>query len=425
MADVRPFCGIRYNLTGVSELDKLITQPYDRITPEMRQRYLASPYNFVRLTLPEGKNSYEQSAATCAKWLEKDVLVRDSKPGIYVYHEEFKISNVHKIRKSFIGVLRVEEFEKGTVLPHERTLSGPKVDRLDLLRATHKDYEQIFLLYPDPLHEIDTIWETSGEPDFQATDEYGIIHKVWAITDPEKLKAVHEKMADKVLLIADGHHRYETALGFRKEMEKKNPDLPLDAALRFKTCAFVNEADPGLVVLPIHRMIQKLPELDWDEKLAHIREFFQVKRIKTADAATELNRNRNTHAFVLHFGKDRTYLLRLLDPSCIDKYTSPERSPAYRRLDVTVLHALLIENILGIRPEQAEKHIKYEHECHDAIAKVDSGKFQACVLVNPTKVEQVQKLARQGERMPQKSTDFYPKLISGLVFFDIETTEKV
>ncbi len=425
MADIRPFLGIRYNPAKVPDLSKIVTQPYDKISPSMKKGYLEThPHNFVRLILPDGEDRYQNSAALCQEWLEQSVLKKDARPAIYVYHQQFEMSSKPWLRKGFIAALRIEEFEKGTVLPHERTLSKPKADRLNLVRATGKDYEQIFMLYSDPEQKVNAVLEPSEEPDMIATDEYAVIHKVWALTEPEKLSAVQQEMADKTVLIADGHHRYETALNFRQEMEKQNPDLLLDAALRFKSCAFINIADPGLVILPTHRLVFGL-SIDWNAVMDRVTELFRVTQVPAVDAVTELGKHQDTNAFALHLGKGKTFLLQLLDPSGVENYLSPERSPEYRRLDVTVLHALVIEHILGISSENIEDHVKYEREPREAIAKVDTGKFQAALLMNPTRVEQVRTLARLGERMPQKSTDFYPKLISGLVFSDIQETERV
>ncbi len=426
MADIKPFCGIRYNPARVPELSKVVTQPYDKITPEIKQDYLAgNEHSFVRLILPDGEDRYHQSSVLCDRWLDEDVLLRDAKPAIYVYHEEFTVLGEHRVRKGFIAVTRVDEFQKGTVLPHERTLSKAKADRLDLLRATHKDYEQIFMLFPDPEREVDKLLEPTGNPDMTATDEYGVAHRVWVVTDPERIRAVRERMADKVLLIADGHHRYETALNLRRETEEQNPNLPPDAALRFKSCAFVNVADPGLVVFPTHRLVRNLPDLDWTGIPTRAEKLFHVTPIPTGEADAHLKEHADKHVFVLHTGKEKTWLLQLIDPASVSNHVNPERSADYRGLDVTILHSIVLEHLIGVSPNDIEDHVKYERDWQKAIARVDQGEFQAALLMNPTRVEQVRTLAGKGERMPQKSTDFYPKLISGLVVFDIGNTETV
>jgi uncharacterized protein (DUF1015 family) len=423
MADIRPFRGIRYNPARVPDLDRVATQPYDKVSPEMKQAYLAAdPHNFVRLILPE---NYEDSDRRCRQWLDEGVLIRDGKPALYAYHEEFEALGTRHVRKGFIGLLRVDEFEKGTVLPHERTLSKAKADRLNLARATRKDYEQIFMLYSDPDREVDRLLEPAGEPDLKLTDEYGVKHRAWTLTDPAAIAAVRARLEGTVMLIADGHHRYETALNLRKEVEAADPGLSPDAAVRFKACAFVNVADPGLVIFPTHRFLKNLGEVNWDAKLAELGRAFRVTPVEPDSAEAKLKAAAGGNAFVLHAGRGRTRLLELTDRSAVERAVGPERSAGYRALDVVVLHSVIIEGLFGVTPDNIENHVKYERDWRRAIERVDAGEFQAVLLMNPTRAEQVRALAEQGERMPQKSTDFYPKLISGLVFADIGPHETV
>ena len=424
MADVRPFRGWHYNLMKIKDLSQVITQPYDKIPKELQQKYIErDPNSFVNLILPSAPDPYGFSATTLKFWSQQLVLVRDSHPAIYVLHQEFEVAGEKKTRKSFVAAIRVDEFEKGTVLPHERTLSKPKADRLNLLRTTRMDYEQIFMLHSDPDGVVEQALNPTGEPTLQATDDYGVTQKVWAITDPAKLAAVHKALSDKVMLIADGHHRYETALNFRQEMEKAGK-VPDDAALRFKATAFVNIADPGLVILPTHRLLYGLGEVKWDDKLAQIGKFFEVRPIKDSAVEAELSQAGADCVFALHTGKDKTWLLRLSDKAALDQLVK-DRSADYRGLDVVVLHSLLIEHVFGIPPAQIEEHVAYERKIDETLAKVDSSNYQAALLINPTRADQVHKVAAHGERMPQKSTDFYPKFISGLVFMDIGDNERL
>ena len=424
MADIRPLRGWRYNPEKVSDLSQVITQPYDKIPRELQQTYIARhPQSFVHLILPAAPDPYSYSASTFKQWSSQGILLRDSQPAIYVLHQEFAVRGEKKTRRSFVAAIRADEFEKGTVLPHERTLSKPKADRLNLLRATRKDYEQIFMLYDDPQGVVEQALSASGEPAMQATDDYGVVQKVWPITDPTKLAAVRKALADKVMLIADGHHRYETAIGFRQEMEQAGK-VPDDAALRFKATAFVSLSDPGLVILPTHRLLYGLGEVDWDEVLTRIGKWFETKPIPGSAVATGLAEAGTDCVFALHTGKDKTWLLRLTDRSALDGLVK-DRSTDFRGLDVVVLHSLLIEHVFGIPPAQIEEHVAYERDAAATLAKVDSSKFQAALLMNPTRADQVQKVASHGERMPQKSTDFYPKFISGLVFMDISDNERL
>ncbi len=424
MADVRPFRGIRYNPAKVPDLSAVITQPYDKITPEMQQAYYDKHHlSFVRLILPKGHDPYGESKRTCAAWLENGTLYRDQAPAFYALRQEFEVGGRKLVRRGFIGVVRVEEFERGIILPHERTLSKPKADRLNLTRATEKDFEQIFLLYDDPAGKVDEALAFTGVPTMAATDEYGVHQQVWAITNPDRIAAVRTFLADKTLLIADGHHRYETALNYRKEMEATVP-VEQDAALGFKTAAFINIADSGLVILPTHRLLYNLTGLDWEAVRTKLGRYFAVEPIPTGSAEQELAKAATGQAFVLHAGPGQTWLLKLTDAGIVGQLVK-DRSADYQGLDVTVLHALIIEHIFGVPADKVEDHVAYERKAAAAIAAVDATKYQVALLLNPTRAEQVSRVAAHGERMPQKSTDFYPKLVSGLVFFDIGRYERV
>ncbi|MGQ9708083.1 MAG: DUF1015 domain-containing protein [bacterium] len=417
MADVRPFPALRYNPAKVNDLNAVITQPYDKITPRMQDDYLAKhPYNFVRLILPGGENPYRSSARTCEEWRKEGVLIEEERPAFYVLEEEFKIDSRVLKRRGFIGAIRVEEFERGTVLPHEFTHSGPKADRLNLLRTTEKDYEQIFLLYPDEKGAIDRLLQITYEPLMQAIDEYGVVHRLWRIMEVAQLNELQRLLKDRVMLIADGHHRYETALTYRQEMEKKG-FVPDNAALRFKTAAFFKITDPGLVILPTHRLL-KGTGIKPEEGLKRLSQFFTVRQVADERGRAELEGHSDRHAFVIYFGKGSSYLL-ILKPLNIELDNLKDRSPEYRGLDVALAHSLVIEQVFGIKPEQIEVRVAYERYWDEAISRVDSGEFELALFLNPTRPEQVQALAKKMERMPQKSTDFYPKLISGMVFMDV------
>jgi len=424
VADVRPFRGIRYNPARVPNLSVVITQPYDKINPEMQKAYYDKHHlSFVRLILPKGHDPYGESKRTGEAWLKDGTFYRDQSPAFYALRQEFEAGGQRLVRRGFIGVVRVEEFEKGVILPHERTLSKPKADRLNMTRATEKDFEQIFLLYDDPEGRVDAALAPRGVPTMEATDEYGVHQQVWAITDQDRIEAVQTFLADKTMLIADGHHRYETALNYRKEMEATIP-VEQNAALRFKTAAFINIADPGLVILPTHRLLHNLAGLDWEAVIAKLGRFFLVRPIPAESVEQELTRAAAEHAFALHAGPGRTWLLKLTDSGAVDQLVK-DRSADYRGLDVTVLHSLVIEHVFGVPAEKIEDHVAYERKVAATIAAVDSSKYQAALLINPTRAEQVSRIAAHGERMPQKSTDFYPKLVSGLVFFDVGRYERV
>jgi uncharacterized protein (DUF1015 family) len=254
-------------------------------------------------------------------------------------------------------------------------------------------------------------------------DEYQTRHTLWRIAEAERIARLQQQMADKKLLIADGHHRYETALSFRQEMERTG-NVPDEAALRFKCTAFVNISDPGLVILPSHRLLFGLQSPKWNGIVAGIGKWFETRPIKDAEVESELAKAGTDHVFVLHVGKNRSWVLRLTDKAAVEQLIK-DHSPEYRDLDVAVLHSLLIENVLGVKVADVEDHVAYERSLPEALAKVNSFKYQAAFIINPTRAEQVQKVAARGERMPQKSTDFYPKFVSGLVFMDIGDNERL
>ncbi len=424
MADVRPFRGIRYNPAKVPNLSVVITQPYDKITPEMQKSYYDKHHlSFVRLILPKGHDPYGESKRTCEAWLKDGTLYRDQAPAFYALKQEFETGGRKLVRRGFIGVVRVEEFEKGIILPHERTLSKPKADRLNMTRATEKDFEQIFLLYDDPQGKVDAALAAQGVPTMEATDEYGVHQQVWAITDPDRISTVQSFLADRTMLIADGHHRYETALNYRKEMEATIP-VEQNAALRYKTAAFINIADPGLLILPTHRLLYNLGDFNAEATLAKLGQFFSIQPIAADSVEQELARGAVDHTFAMHLGPGKTWLLRLTSPETVDRLVK-DRSADYKGLDVTILHSLIIEHVFGVPAERIEDHVAYERKAAATFAAVNSSKYQAALLLNPTRAEQVSRVAAHGERMPQKSTDFYPKLVSGLVFFDVGRYERV
>ncbi|MEO0079176.1 MAG: DUF1015 domain-containing protein [candidate division WOR-3 bacterium] len=428
MADIKPFPGIRYNPALIPDLSKVITQPYDKVTTKLQAEYYQRhQFNFIRLILPKESDPYASSARSCHSWFAQGILKRDPEPAVYLLEEKFQVAGRTLTRKGFIAAIRVEEFEKGVVLPHEFTLSKPKADRLNLLRATRQDYEQIFMLYPDPNHELDQVLEASGRPLMEARDDYQVLHRVWVLTDKAKLARLREFLADRKLLIADGHHRYETALTYRYEKEKEQP-VPPDAALRFKTAAFFNISDPGLVILPTHRLLTNLADFNLGMLMDRLLEFFTVTPVPDEKARAELEsagKGEKSNAYILYAGKYRSFLVQLRKQDAILRFFPQGRSPEYRALDVAVLHSVIIEGLLGISREQIEGYVRYERDWDETVRRVDSGEAQLAFLMNPTRVEQVQALAEKGERMPQKSTDFYPKLVSGLVFMDVSDNERL
>jgi uncharacterized protein (DUF1015 family) len=385
--------------------ENLVTQPYDKISPAMRSRYLAaSPYNLVRVILGERgpadsdrDNVYTRAAAHLNQWIASGILVRDGEPGLFPYFQEFTVPDTGErlVRKGFIALGKVEDYSQGVVHRHEQTLSGPKKDRLELLRHTHAHFGQLFMLYPDPAEAVDRLLEEAAgqAPLLEVADEYGAVHRVWKIGDARRIQ---ELMADKKLLIADGHHRYETALAFRNE----NPSL---AGADRVMMTFVNLHSPGLKILATHRLVSgleaaALPELpDFD-----VTEIDSIERLKRA---WEESGDRTIIGAAIG---SRLFLL--------------EDRAARGALDVKVLHEGLLGKALGIGEEAVrdEKHLRYIRGLDRAVEEARAGSAQIAFLLKPTSIEQVAAMSFAGGVMPQKSTDFYPKLLSGLTIYKLD-----
>ncbi|HUK15321.1 MAG TPA: DUF1015 domain-containing protein [Bryobacteraceae bacterium] len=410
MAKIYPFQALRYSQKA-GALDNLVTQPYDKISPSMQARYLSlSPYNLVRVILGERKpddsdasNIYTRAAAHLQEWTACGVLARESEPAIFPYFQEFTVPDTGErlVRKGFIGLGAVEDYSAGIVHRHEQTLSGPKKDRLELLRHTHAHFGQLFMLYPDRAGAVDALLDRAAEcaPLAEVTDEYGAIHRMWKLT---AAAPVEELMADKKLLIADGHHRYETALAFRNE----NPNLPGAARVMM---TFVNMYSPGLKILATHRLVNGVkPEFLPDGFLAAAAADFRIEEVESLDRlklAWAFEGGATTIGAAIG---NRLFLLE-------------SRHPA-GELDVRVLHERLLAKALGIGEEAVrdEKHLRYIRGIDVAVAEARKGAAQIAFLLKPTSIDQVAETSFAGGVMPQKSTDFYPKLLSGLTIYKVD-----
>jgi uncharacterized protein (DUF1015 family) len=407
MAQIYPFQPFRYT-EQAGPLGNLVTQPYDKISPAMQSRYLSlSPHNLVRVILGERRagdsdsdNVYTRAARYLDDWIASGVLARDRQAGIFPYFQEFTVPDTGErlVRKGFIALGAVEDYSAGVVHRHEQTLSGPKKDRLELLRRTHAHCGQLFMLYPDPHGAIDALLDEAAAraPIAEVTDEYGAVHRVWRMDDAAR---VGQLMADKKLLIADGHHRYETALAFRGE----NPGLPgADRVMM----TFVNMHSPGLRILATHRLVSGLDAQGFaDRFLRAAAAGFQVEEISSLNAlkrAWDEGEGRTTIGAAIG---NRLFLLE-------DRHARGE-------LDVRVLHQRVLAQALGIGEEAVrdEQHLRYIRGLDAAVQEVRQGAAQIAFLLKPVSVEQVAATSFAGGVMPQKSTDFYPKLLSGIAIY--------
>jgi uncharacterized protein (DUF1015 family) len=414
MAQIFPFQPYRYSQMA-GDLNQLVTQPYDKISPELQARYLAaSPHNLVRVILGERfpaddqkDNVYTRAEKYLNDWIAQGILVKDPKPAFYAYFQDFTVPDSHErqTRKGFIGLGAVEEYSAGVVHRHEQTLSGPKKDRRQVLEYTRAHFGQIFMLYADPERRIDGILDEAARrtPAAQVTDNYDAVHRLYRIDDPELIETIRSVMADKKLLIADGHHRYETALAFRQD----HPELE-DAGKVMMT--FVNMHSPGLRILATHRVLSGLGDLDRDVFLKKVSNSFTVSKLDSFAALQQIWDQLDPDTIrigVVFPHADQVWLL-----------TRSRRGA----LDVRVLHEELIENALGVSPDAVrdEHHIRYIRGLDAAFHEVRNGGAQIGFLLEPTTIQQVADTSFGGGVMPQKSTDFYPKLLSGLTIYRLE-----
>lgn len=426
MAVIKPFRGMRFNTQKAGGISSLCCPPYDIISEEQRAEFLArNEYNIIRLELPEeGENPYLTAADVLDMWRKNGVLIYDDKPAIYVYEMEFTAYGEQKRVKGIIARVRLEEFSKGIILPHEFTLSGAKEDRLKLMKATNCNFSQIYALYMDETHTtLHTIEDYSrGKAQLEMCDGDGVIHRLWIVTDEQAIAKLTADFAYRRLYIADGHHRYETALNYRdycRENGLAKEGDPCDYQMIFLT----DMEHPGLCVFPTHRLVYNLPDFDRDKVLDGCKKYFDVTRRQGTDdmedALAKLY-NEGKKAFGFYCGNGEWYLLTLKSIDVMDEIL-PDMCVPSRRLDVSVLHSLILERIFGIDKENMakQKNLKYTKQFSHAISSVDSGKYQCAFVLNPTRVTEIRDVAAAGEKMPQKSTYFYPKMITGMVMNDL------
>ncbi len=426
MAVIKPFKGMRYNTKVAGEISKLCCPPYDIISEQQRLAYIdENEYNVIRLELPkEGENPYAQASDILNLWRDKGVLIHEDKPAIYIYEEEFTAYNQRKSIKGIIARVQLEEFSKGIILPHEFTLSKAKEDRLNLMKATNCNFSQIYALYMDTEHTtLKTIDEQSDcTSALEFTDDDNITHRLWIVTDEEIIAKLVSDFADRKLYIADGHHRYETALNYRNYCRENGIAKEGDNQ-DFQMIYLVDMEHPGLVVFPTHRLVRNLSDFDKENVLTACAEYFEITKFESTDNMEETlaeQYNAGKKAFGFYCGNGEWYMLVLKSLDVMNEML-PELSKASQQLDVSVLHTLVLEKIFGIDKENMANQINltYTKFFEEAISTVDSGEFQCSFVLNPTRVTEIRDVAAEGEKMPQKSTYFYPKMITGMVMNDI------
>ncbi len=437
MANISPFRAFRYDPQRVNP-SQVVTQPYDKIYPKMQEAYYAaSPYNLVRIILGKRMesdsptdNAYTRAAGFFKAWRDEGVLKQDAEPSLYVYWQRFSIPGSPEAgefeRKGFIAAGKIQEYADKVVFRHEQTLAKPKADRLDVLRHTKAHFGQIFMLYSDPAAEIETILNPTTEPDVDVTDEYGVRHRAWKVSDPAVVAAVQQKMADKQIIIADGHHRYETSLSYRNERRaaagaivENAENAPYERVMM----TFVNMDSPGLLILPTHRVVHSLASFDLAKFLTAVGEYYTVEQlaaggslVSATDALREAGKDSTALLAVAPSG---TYLLRTKGNTAglLGNYSAQQQ-----QLDVVQLHKVVLEHVMDLSEESIrnQENIHYYREAAEAAAAVETGKANLAFLMNPCTMQQTRDIAFAGEVLPQKSTDFYPKLLTGLAIYDVE-----
>ena len=449
MAHIAPFRALRYAPARV-DVSQVVTQPYDKITPELQEHYYkASPFNLVRIILGQrqagdhpGDSPYTRAAHYFEDWRRRGVFLRDDQPSIYSYTQYFTApgENTSRERKGFIALGKIEDYSANVVFRHEQTLAKPKADRLELLRATRAHFGQLFMLYSDPAGEVDGLLATAAEPDIDVRDEYGVRHRVRPVSDPSLIELVRVRMRDKKLIIADGHHRYETALSYRDERraqaasalgDSHQPSRPTQpqadaemAPYERVMMTFVNMDSPGLVILPTHRVVHGLDGFFPDSLRERARQYFSVEEVDPSiDAARAVGILREAgHAgtALLAVAADRAWLFDI--PKTIGSTFFASLSLRQQALDVIQLHKCVLEEALGISEEaiREQRNISYVRDAGEAMTRVRDGKANVAFLMNPVKMRQVRDIAFAGEVLPQKSTDFYPKLLSGLTIYPLD-----
>ncbi|WP_099205020.1 DUF1015 domain-containing protein [Scatolibacter rhodanostii] len=420
MAQIKAFKGMRYGQKA-GNIEELVCPPYDIISDKERAEYLArNEHNVIRLELPKGENPYEEAGDILKKWLSDGVLQCDMDEGLYIYELEFKENVTTGETKSLKGIIcrvRIEDFANNVVLPHEETLSKAKEDRLNLTKATNCNFSQIYSLYQDEKHVTRERMENlskSTAPRYEFDDGL-VIHRLWVVNDKAAIEAIAEDFAPRKLYIADGHHRYETSINYRNYCRENNIYNP---SSEYVMMYLADMADEGLVVFPTHRLVRDMESFDTEKMLQDCEQYFAVEKVGSLDEIhTELAEASKDAQKAFGFYDGETKAVLTLKDITVMRDVIPEQSDAYRFLDVSILHSLVLEKLLGIDKENMANQVNltYTRSFDEAVESTESGKSNCAFFLNSTLVSEIGAVAANGEKMPQKSTYFYPKLTTGLV----------
>ena len=434
MATILPFKGLRYNPEKIKDISKVITPPYDVISKKERDDYYQlHPDNIIRLILSkelpgddQSNNKYTRSAESFDTWRKEEILKEEAEPAIYIYAQEFTLSGKKYIRRGFISLVKLEDFQTGEIYPHEHTLAKPKEDRMNLMKACDANLSQVFTFFEDEdatissfLHKV-----SEGDPNIDFTDIYGVKNSLWAIKDKAVIEALITQMKGRALFIADGHHRYETALFYRdlvngtKKEQNSNGDSPADYIMMM--C--VSMEDPGLMILPTHRLARNVKDLDPEKIKSSLNEVFDISDMGSdcdADMLTQkLSEDSHKHKIAMYIGEGdkKFYILTLRDENLLDQILTGEYVE-WKSIDTGILHGVIFDRALGIQAKNISKseNVKYNQGVEDSVTRVNEGEYQIAFFLNPTKIGQIKEIATKRHKMPPKATYFYPKLMTGMV----------
>jgi uncharacterized protein (DUF1015 family) len=437
MVQIAPFRGILYNPKKISDPSKVIAPPYDVISPEEQEKlYKRSPYNVVRLILNQEPEPYETVARLFAEWQNEAILVRDEMPAIYFLRQRFSYKDKERERVGFIAVVRIEDFSSGAIRPHEGTLAAPKEDRLKLMLACHANLSPIFALYSEPKQMINRLLAERVQgtaPHVEVKEDKSAGCRLWRITDAELVRMAQREMEQQSLLIADGHHRYEAAMGYRERMRQEKPRFTGRESFNYVMMYCANMNDDGVVILPTHRLVRSFAHIPFQQLEESLMRYFYIEPYpKNADGQRSflkaLESGAKKHRLIgASFKRDPRYLiLRLKNKRFIQRLAGDLAAPL-QELDVSVLHRLILDHILAIKPEDQIKEgaIAYSQDEEKVLQTLDKEDFAAAFILNPTKPEEILAVTNAGEKMPQKTTYFYPKLTDGLVLNKLGPGEEI
>ena len=440
MAKILPFKGLRYNPEKIKDVSKVITPPYDIISEEERDGYYQlHPNNIIRLILGkdfpgdnQSNNKYTRSAEFFDTWRKEEILIQEAEPAIYVYVQEFTLSGKKYVRRGFISLVKLEDFQTGQIYPHEHTLAKPKEDRMNLMRACNANFSQVFTFFEDEESKVSNLLHKVSEgasgtvlrPDVDFTDTFGVKNLLWVIKNSTIIEEISSQMKNRALFIADGHHRYETALFYRdmikdnEGISKNNGNIPSDYVMMM--C--VPMEDPGLQILPTHRLARNIKDFDPEKIRKSLSEIFEIRDMGSDCSAEilmqKLGEDAHKHKLAMYIGEGekKFYILTLRDERLLDQILTGEYTE-WRSIDTGILHGVIFDRILGIQAKNISKSesVKYVQGVEDSVASVNEGKYQIAFFLNPTKIGQIRDIAVKRHKMPPKATYFYPKLMTGMV----------